>query len=364
MPLASARSWGAWRERAARLGRGNYLPETIWENIMRTIVNSSQVAHLWANQSQPEASNGGRSFYFDGPTIYSYGRHFPIASHVKNRAGASGVIFTRQRHSVTTAKHVTQTWRALRGLDLPVFSVPSVSPGATLAEELPKLARLEAEAYRASLPARLLRIRRARSQWAKDYEKERLSTDAEAVNTFAKFAGYRGRVFPPADLEAATVAALGAARRETERQRKARAKAEAERRIWEAGAAERLQADVVKWEAEAVEWATGARASLRYYPGEGDGKTLLRLSGETIQTSRGAEIPAHEGRRILELILRVRESGQGWEASGLELRFGGFPLRSISSGGDLSIGCHLLKWAEIERFADSAGWLSPVAVAA
>lgn len=331
---------------------------------MKKIVNSSQVAHLWANQSQEEASSGKRSFYFEGPTIYSYGRHFPIASHVVNSKGDKGVVFTRETRSVTTAKHVTTTRRALRGLSLPVFSVASVSPGATTAGDLAKLAKLEAEAYKASLPARLLRMRRARSTWAKDYEKERLSTDAEAVNIFAKFAGYRGRVFPPADLESATVAALGAAKRETARQKVARAKAELARKQWEAGAAERLRVDLSEWELEAGEWRAGARNSLRYYPGEGEGRTLLRLSGETIQTSRGAEVSAEEGRRLWALILRVRESGHPWEASALELRFGGFPLRGISAAGDLSIGCHSLPWAELERFALSVGWLSPVEIAA
>lgn len=66
----------------------------------------SHIAHLWANQLQDSARNSG-NFYFDGNTIYSYGRHFPIAKHVENEQGVKGVLFTERRYSNTTAKHIS-----------------------------------------------------------------------------------------------------------------------------------------------------------------------------------------------------------------------------------------------------------------
>jgi hypothetical protein len=327
-------------------------------NTMKTVVKKSQVAHLWANQVQPSARNGGGSFYFEGPTIYSYGAHFPIAEHVQNARGEKAVLFTRDTRSVTTSAHISSTRCALNGLPLPVYSVGKVSPyGRTEAKDLKAIARREAEAFTASIPAILLRISRAKSQWRKDYEAGSLKSEAEAVNSFASFAGYRGRVSVPVDLAAATIAAKDAAKRETARQARERVAAEKRRALQAIAYAKKQAEDAILWEAEAAEWRAGTRASLRYYPGTGEGGTFLRLCGVTVETSRGAELPTGEAQRFLRLILAVRKSGQPWEASGLKAEaFGGFPLRSIAADGSIQIGCHTIPWAEVERFAVSVGW--------
>lgn len=73
---------------------------------MKKVFNSSELAHIWAAQTQ----NEGRvnSFYFDGATIYSYGRHFPIATIEGNN-----VLFTMRSYSNTTAKHINKAYRAV-----------------------------------------------------------------------------------------------------------------------------------------------------------------------------------------------------------------------------------------------------------
>lgn len=73
---------------------------------MKTVVSTSDVAHFWAHQSQGEARTSNGNFYFDGKTIYSYGRHFPIATHHTNEAGESVVLFTTRGYSNSTAKHI------------------------------------------------------------------------------------------------------------------------------------------------------------------------------------------------------------------------------------------------------------------
>lgn len=321
------------------------------------------VPHLWANQSQPTAKNSTGSFYYEGRTIYSYGSHFPIAEHVTNHRGERGVIFTRATRSVTTSGHVSRVRSALHGLPVPVFSVATVPPyGGTTPEDLRRMAKAEVESYKKSVPATLLRIARARSDWSRDYDTRRLSEAAQVCNDFARFAGYRGRVAAPKDLVAATLAAKSAAKRETARQARERAAAEVRRAEQARIYAERQAADAVLWQTEAAEWRNGERQSLRHYPGDGDGGTFLRLTadGLTVETSRGAEIPATEARRLLALILAVRKRGETWEPSGLKAEaFGGFPVRSVAADGALEIGCHSLPWTEIERFAVSVGWCAP-----
>ena len=69
---------------------------------MKKVYTNDMVAHLWAQQSQSEAHNIQRNFYFEGTAIYSYNSHFPIA----RRVNKDTVLFTTRRYSVTTAKHI------------------------------------------------------------------------------------------------------------------------------------------------------------------------------------------------------------------------------------------------------------------
>jgi hypothetical protein len=78
----------------------------------------SKVAHLWANKEQEEATNQGRSFFFNRETIYSYGRHFPIAKHVQDQAGNDYILFTERGYSNTTSKHISITRGACRNSEV------------------------------------------------------------------------------------------------------------------------------------------------------------------------------------------------------------------------------------------------------
>jgi len=73
---------------------------------MKRNFNTSELPHIWAHQKQDEGKAG--SFYFEGATIYSYGRHFPIATHHNDI-----VLFTYRTYSKTTAKHISYTHSAI-----------------------------------------------------------------------------------------------------------------------------------------------------------------------------------------------------------------------------------------------------------
>ena len=122
---------------------------------MKKVFHDSQVAHLWANKSQPEARTPRGNFYFNGPTIYSYGVHFPIAAHVTGTNGRAGVILTTARYSVTTSGHVSTVRGALRGLPVPVFYVSAVPSYAPDRAELRQLARAEQVNFKRQLPEQI-----------------------------------------------------------------------------------------------------------------------------------------------------------------------------------------------------------------
>lgn len=48
------------------------------------------VAHLWANEKQESAN--GSNFYFEGESIYSYGRHFEVGRIVRNKRGEKAYL--------------------------------------------------------------------------------------------------------------------------------------------------------------------------------------------------------------------------------------------------------------------------------
>jgi len=75
---------------------------------MRTALrNHDEVAHYWANQIQPEGK--ASRLFFEGNTIYSYGRHFEIAKIVKPEV----VLFTENSYSSSTGKHLSITRSAI-----------------------------------------------------------------------------------------------------------------------------------------------------------------------------------------------------------------------------------------------------------
>ena len=89
----------------------------------RHVFPNREIPHLWAHQTQGEARNGTGNFYFRGATIYSYGSHFPIATHVTGSQRQAGILFTSRKNSVTTSQHMSAVSRS-NPPDVPVFTVP------------------------------------------------------------------------------------------------------------------------------------------------------------------------------------------------------------------------------------------------
>lgn len=80
------------------------------------------VAHLWAHKAQNSARTaGGGSFFFTGPTLYSYGSHFVCAHHMPEayrvpcdvRGSRPVALFNAGHYSMTTSRHMTAARHAL-----------------------------------------------------------------------------------------------------------------------------------------------------------------------------------------------------------------------------------------------------------
>ncbi len=84
-------------------------------------MNNKQLAHEFANGS---TSGKGSNLFIEGNTIFSYGRHFPIATRYTTKKGGLFTLFTSKSYSSTTAKHKSYVLSALHGL---ILTVPEVS---------------------------------------------------------------------------------------------------------------------------------------------------------------------------------------------------------------------------------------------
>ena len=100
-------------------------------------MNNSMVAHLWANEKQKSAR--GSNFFFEGASIYSFGRHFEAGRIVYNKRGEKAYLINTSRYSlggggyskVTPTKHMPKVWGAIPTGSL-TFGMEELSEGGML----------------------------------------------------------------------------------------------------------------------------------------------------------------------------------------------------------------------------------------
>jgi hypothetical protein len=73
--------------------------------------NSQDVIHLFAQKSQYSARCS--NVYFEGDTIYSYGRHYELGRFMEIN-GEAAILIEDKGYSVTTAKHIAEIKQATR----------------------------------------------------------------------------------------------------------------------------------------------------------------------------------------------------------------------------------------------------------
>ncbi len=98
------------------------------------VMNNDQVAHAWFHEYKElgagRSANG--NIYFDGPTIYSYGPHFPIATIIElSKPMTSGksrvVLHNPDRYSNTTSHHQATVRSAIDYHTAAVIMVPGLN---------------------------------------------------------------------------------------------------------------------------------------------------------------------------------------------------------------------------------------------
>lgn len=323
-------------------------------------MNNREVAHLWANQARPQAR--GSHFYFEGPTIYSYGPHFPIAQiHARKIKGALFesanpacrlVLFTNENYSTSTSKHKSYTRSACS--HLPVIEVPYIGAAGRHGSNLDYIARRMSDA--------LDKANCRTTVSAVEHDRQRAEEAHRDFERYCAFFKLR-RKAPRVNGDAWQAAAARADRLQNpdpasvdKRERERARRLERNRERDEYLAEQRRSMAAVK-HARDFYRIGAARSSFRLgdvwgqdFEALRSSPCMLRLRGAQIETSWGARIPAEQAPEIWAFVQRVQ--GRGFKPNGLRgPRLGDYKLDEISADGSLRAGCHNIPHSELATMA-------------
>lgn len=77
---------------------------------MKRHFDNREVCHVWAQQNQSEGYGSKKNIFFEGRTIYSYGRHFPMATFINPDL----IMINSDSYSVSTTRHQSYVYRAIK----------------------------------------------------------------------------------------------------------------------------------------------------------------------------------------------------------------------------------------------------------
>ena len=307
----------------------------------KNVYKTAEIPHLWFHKTQQSARNHGGNLFFDGDTIYSYGYHFQIARHVTNERGEAAVIFNSASDSSTTAQHKNDVRRAIPN-GYPVFSFDAGRRTDLCVNSCLRIMQREFDTALSNLksakskPSKACKYKEfliARSSlrnllafFGQEYEHLR------QVLTQSEEADYR-QMCDEHDNKVSTARINRNARREEEFI------------AWQ----EQRDADAKLTIAERIEaWRNGKHTHLPY-----NTPTMVRINGDTVETSRGATFPLAHAVKGLPLVMAIINGSMEYQRKESDpiIRLGHYSIDSI--GNDvLTAGCHVITYDEVRHFAE------------
>lgn len=304
----------------------------------KRLKNHREVTHFWANQSQEQGSSG--NMFFEGDTIYSYGHHFKIARLVKDHYGRTVALFNNEDYSVSTSKHKSYTYSAASHLK--VFTVPNLDGG-----------HLENIRYLLNLIQKQKdHFKRDRSgyKWAID----NVRGDVEKVFDYINRFGVKIETFEKDDKKTLLFLARHKKQPFTKSELEELKKYKVRNEKYKTRVLEKERAQAEQWKRDALKrqeevkknrqaWLDGKDV---YYSSIWNGTVELRVKGDRIQTSQGAEISVKMALKLWDRI-KTHQSVEGFD-------FGPYKADGIKDNV-LTVGCHNIPLSEIERIAGIIG---------
>lgn len=296
--------------------------------------DNASVAHMWANGVDKRYR--GQNVFAENRTIFSYGRHFPMARFY----GPDVVLLTSRGYSVSTSRHLKYVRRAIPA-GVKVFNV--VKPATGYGEALNKAEHKEN--LRALLDECAALVVKSRAPRLRQSTRDGLLAQAESLRKHAN--EYRAHFKlggkPLENVLIAGDALARAEKREADRERRELRRRESER-------AERFES-----------WKAGGDVSTA---GFDNFPIVFRLvaGGRVVQSSWGAAFTAEAARRAYPRLCAIRAAGvfpyhpdvDNVDGADRCLLVGAF---RVSTVGERSItaGCHNFTWEAVDDLARALG---------
>ena len=289
---------------------------------MKTVFNNDMVCHVWAQQSQENGNSSNNSLSFFGSELKSY--NTLIAKFVRS----DFVLVNSYSYSVTTSNHISLAERALSD-HITVISCPNINiklgtkHGYT--ENQNKIAHTENLSYfKNETKKAILKASRARTM--KDWYNNQALNFVDTYNKYISLFKLRLKLFVLPNFEQIKLDDMKFAKAKIRKN-----KAVAKKRIKD------NQEKISKWLA-------GELVSVPY-----DIDCMIRLRGDTIETSQGAQFPALHGYVALSFIKSRRKKSESWKSNGHTIKLGHFAIDNIDQFGNVQAGCHKVKYEQIVR---------------
>jgi hypothetical protein len=296
----------------------------------KTVFPTDEIPHLWMHKVQESARNAGGNLYFNGDTIYSYGSHFPLATHVQNAKGKPAILINSGSYSVTTSGHQSAVRQAIPS-DAVTFTVPYLSEDRYLSNDQARnVKHFQDEIEQASIKAS-----RARSN--RDWLLGSAVKYAESLKAYCTFFGLKCpkvKLYGVNDLPSLKADLIKKQIAETKKRK-------AEEKQRELAAIKAAEEGIAAFRAG----EDYSRFNLYNVP------TMLRVNGEEVETSKGARIPIDHAVKGLRFVRAVIAKGEDWQSNGHTFHLGHYALDRVSKDGTIKAGCHVITLDEIERIA-------------
>ncbi len=312
---------------------------------MKTVFQTNEVAHIWAQRNQSKGKGG--NIFFEGNTIYSYGYHFPLATFITNKAGETKVLLNSDNYSVSTSKHKGYARQAVNHYTR-LYAPTAIVKACTSTSDT-KHKQLLAVAIEQTERKLVQQAQAATNRRTAKKKADEIALATDFYKTTEELLAFFGIKFPAktvklyetliADYSKVVYAFTASQKREAAKRLKAQ-EAEKQARIEEA------QEAIPLW--LAGESLTMKQLGLVRYDLP---HALLRVTGEEIETSQGARFPLSHAVKAWPLIHSLKEQGKEWHTNGHTLHLGSYSVDSIDAQGNVKAGCHYVKYESIERVA-------------
>lgn len=305
------------------------------KRIKHVFANSGEVAHIWAQQCQEWGRNPTENIYFSGDTIYSYGGHFPIAKFHKMPNGKTIVLYNDASYSNTTSGHQWDVLSAVKGqlvTRIPEkfwfnyiagkeYFIQEIKDSLLLSSKATKYALSYLE-QAGSLVSKL-------HKWGKLHKRHAFYKFTESeLEILQRAKAQKARLAKQAEIKAAKDEVL-----RLERIRVLN---------------EECGGDVNAY------WRKFGLLPLlphhgNYFVQQYLDGTLCRVVGDEVITSMNAKVPIKHAKRLLKIVYRVVAARSEYKMdSNHPIHIGYYSVNSITADGDVKIGCHEIKWSEVQ----------------